>query len=118
MTAPTLAAVNLNCKRRAGFTLGSASPVEAMAKNTQIPCLFIHGNDDDFVPVRMAIENYYACQAPKELFIVPGAGHGLSYIVDPERYQQKILAFFEAWDGRVPPVVPEDKKKSRRKRAK
>lgn len=118
MTAPTLAAVNLNCKRRAGFTLGSASPVEAMAKNTQIPCLFIHGNDDDFVPVRMAIENYYACQAPKELFIVPGAGHGLSYIVDPERYQQKILAFFEAWDGRVPPIVPEDKKKSRRKRAK
>jgi pimeloyl-ACP methyl ester carboxylesterase len=120
MTAPTLAAVNLNCKRRGGFTLKSASPIEAMAKNTEIPCFFVHGGDDDLVPVRMSIENYYACRAPKELYIIPGAGHGLSYVVDTEGYQSKVLAFFEAWDHRLPPPeAPKTKKRigSKAKRA-
>ena len=115
MTGPTIAAVNLNCKLRGGFTLKSASPVEAMAKNTEIPCLFVHGDADDFVPVRMSIENYYACQAPKEILIVPGAGHGLSFLVNSEAYQGKVLAFFEAWDHRLPP--PETGKKKRKKNA-
>ncbi len=115
-TGPTMAAVNLNCKMRAGFTLKSASPIRAMAKNTDIPCLFFHGDEDDFVPVRMSLENYYACKAPKELYIVHGAGHGLSFMVDPERYQSKVLAFFEAWDNRLPPPpVPEKKKRLGRK---
>ena len=111
MTAPTLAAVNLNCKRRGGFTLKSASPIEAMAKNTDIPCFFIHGGNDTLVPVRMSIENYYACRAPKELYIIPGAGHGLSYLMDTEGYQTKVLNFFKAWDDRLPPPAPEKKKK-------
>ena len=114
MTAPTLVAVNLNCKRRAGFTFRSASPIEAMAKNTDIPCLFIHGNNDDFVPVRMSLENFYACKAPKELLIIPYAGHGLSYVVDPVRCQERMLAFFAAWDDRLPP--PETKKRRAKKR--
>ena len=121
LTAPTLTAVNLNCKLRGGFTLGSASPIEAMAKNTEIPCFFIHGDADDFVPVRMSIENYYACKAPKELFIVPEAGHGLSYLVNTYGYQQKIQDFFAAWDGRLPPPkapqsTPEPKKRFGKKR--
>ena len=59
----------------------------------------------------MSIENYYACQAPKELYIVPGAGHGLSFLVDPEGYQRKVLDFFAAWDDRLPPPPAPKKKK-------
>ena len=114
MTGPTLAAVNINCKLRCGFTLKSASPVKAMAQNTEIPCLFIHGDADTFVPVRMSIENYYACRAPKELFVVPGAGHGLSYLVNTEGYRRKVLDFFEAWDNRLPPPAPAETKKKKR----
>jgi fermentation-respiration switch protein FrsA (DUF1100 family) len=122
MTAPTLAAVNLNCKLRGGFTLGSASPIEAMARNTEIPCLFVHGDADDFVPVRMSIENFYACRAPKELFIVPHAGHGMSYLVNTEGYRQRVLDFFRAWDNRLPRPTPRpapqpQKKKSFGKKA-
>ena len=118
MAGPTMAAVNLNCKRRGGFTLGSASPVEAMARNTEIPCLFIHGGDDGFVPVRMSIENYYACRAPRELFIVPGAGHGLSYLVNTEGYCRKVMDFFAAWDGRLPPSEDSGSRKKKRLRKK
>ncbi len=110
-TAPTMAAVNLNCQLRGGFTLKKASPIEAMAKNTDIPCLFIHGDEDDFVPVRMSLENFYACRAPKELYVVHGAGHGLSFIMDPEGYKRKVLDFFTAWDHRLPaPEIPKKKK--------
>lgn len=109
LAGPTLAAVNLNCKLREDFTLGDYTPIEAMTQNTEIPCLFIHGDADDFVPWRMSVENYYACQAPKDLLIVHGAGHGLSFLVDPETYTNKVLAFFEAYD--TPVVLPEPKKK-------
>ena len=111
LTAPTMAAVNLNCKLRAGFTLKDASPIEAMAKNTEIPCLFIHGNQDDFVPVRMSIENFYACRAPKDILIVNGAGHGLSFLVDRETYLCKVLDFFSAWDARLPVTQPPKRKR-------
>ena len=117
LTAPTMAAVNLNCKLRGGFTFKKASPIEAMAKNTDIPCLFFHGDADDFVPLRMSLENFYACRAPKELYVVHGAGHGLSFIVDPEGYQKKVLDFFAAWDNRLPkPEMPKKKKPFFKKR--
>lgn len=108
-SGPTYAAVNLNCKRRAKFSFGDHSPVEAMAKNTEVPCLFIHGDDDGLVPWRMSVENFYACQAPKDILIVHGAGHGLAFVVDPEAYKAKVLAFFGAYD--TPVCIPKPAKK-------
>ncbi len=116
LSTPTLAAVNLNCKRREGFTFDDYTPLEAMTQNTTIPCLFIHGDADDFVPWRMSVENYYACQAPKELLVVSGAGHGLSYLVDPETYRQRVLDFFATYDATMPPP-PTKKRRFGRKQA-
>ena len=66
------------------------STLEAM-KSCEVPVLFFHGTDDKFVPVQMTFENYKACRAPKQLFIVPGAEHGMSYVVETEKYQNKVL---------------------------
>ena len=44
LAGPTLAAVNLNCKLREGFTLKDYTPIEAMTANTEVPCLFVHGD--------------------------------------------------------------------------
>ncbi len=109
MAGPTLAAVNLNCKLRENFTFGDYTPIEAMVQNKEIPCLFVHGDADDFVPWRMSFENYYACQAPKDILIVNGAGHGLSFLVNPDAYKKKVLDFFAAHDT-VPPQPEEPKK--------
>ena len=107
LAAPTLAAINLNCKLREGFTLKDYTPIEAMTANTEVPCLLIHGDADTVVPWRMSLENYYACRAPKELLIVSGAAHGMSFLVDPERYKQTVLKFFTTYDPTyVPPVKP------------
>lgn len=62
---------------------------------SKVPVLFIHGTADRFVPIEMTYENYQACAAPKRLFVVPGAGHGMSYPVDPEGYQQAVLDFLK-----------------------
>ena len=113
----TLAAVNLNCKLKDKFSLSDYSPVEAMAKNTEIPCLFIHGDADTFVPFRMSVENYYACQAPKELLIVSGAAHAMSFVVNPDAYKQKLLEFFSAHDPVVPPEKPRRSKRKARRTA-
>ncbi len=67
-------------------------------ENSKIPVLFVHGTDDQFVPIHMTFENYKACKAEKDLFIVPGADHGMSYVVDKEGYEKKILEFFKKYD--------------------
>ena len=69
------------------------SAADALKVN-RIPVLFIHGSDDRFVPVEMTYENYKSCAAPKRLFIVPGANHGMSYYLDREGYQRNTLEFW------------------------
>jgi len=72
-----------------GFNVEEASPLEAM-KRCRVPVFFAHGEEDDYVPCEMSRQLYAACTAPKNLFIVPGADHGLSYIVDPEGYKREL----------------------------
>ena len=98
LASPTLTAVNLNCKRRGKFTYADATPIKAMKKNKTIPCLFIHGDGDTFVPCQMGMENYTACKAPKELLVVPEAEHGMSFVVAPDAYKKKVLDFFDTYD--------------------
>ena len=54
---------DLLCQKRLNASSGSYSTVEAL-KNTDVPILLIHGEDDHFVPLKMAFENRDACAAP------------------------------------------------------
>lgn len=85
--------VRLGARVFAGFDLEEDSSLEAMAR-CQVPVIFFHGEDDDFVPCDMSRRNYEACTAPKRLITVPGAGHGLSYFLQSERYLQEVRDFF------------------------
>ena len=77
-----------------GFNPDKESAVSAIAR-CKIPVIFYHGEADDFVPCYMSKENYDACTSKKQLVTIPGAGHGLSYPVDPERYLSTLKSFFE-----------------------
>ncbi len=85
--------VKLGARLYGGFDLEEDSPVEAV-KRSKLPVIFFHGEQDDFVPCYMSRENYEACASRKQLVTVPGAGHGLSYPVAPERYLQAVADFF------------------------
>ncbi len=82
------------CVKRISESAKAHTCPEAL-KNCKVPVLFIHGTDDKFVPIRMTYENYKACTAPKRLLVVPGAEHGMSYLVDKEAYMDATKRF---WD--------------------
>lgn len=81
---------------RAGYFLGDASSVKQLAKNKR-PMLFIHGDQDTFVPTKMVYENYKATKGPKELWIVKGAKHAKSFQTNPQEYQKKISQFLNKY---------------------
>ena len=56
--------------------------------------IFYHGEDDVFVPCHMSKTLFDACPTRKQLVTVPGAGHGLAFPVDPERYLITLRDFF------------------------
>ncbi len=86
------ALLNIFTRCFAGFDMKEKSAAEALSR-TKLPVLLIHGLADDFVPADMSRENYAACRSEKELVLVEGAGHGLSYVVEPERVKAAIGAF-------------------------
>lgn len=77
-----------------GFDIEAASASESL-KNCRVPVLLIHGEDDRFVPCEMSRENAAACASEVTLLTVPGAGHGLSYMVDNPAYCRAVSAFLE-----------------------
>ncbi len=97
-TDATLAAVDANCRLKGCFSFDDYSTVRAMAENTRVPCLFIHGDADGLVPLGMCAQNYAACRAPKDVLVVKGAEHCLAYATDPTAYAQKLTDFFAAFD--------------------
>ena len=75
------------------FDLEETSAVEAV-RESKIPILIIHGDDDRFVPCTMSQECFQACKGNVELVLVEGAGHGMSHCVDTRKYEDAALAFF------------------------
>ncbi len=82
----------------AHFGLKDADTREAM-KQCSVPIFFAHGKADRFVPYEMSVQNYEVCTAPKELFLVDEAEHGMCFLLEQEAYEHKILTFFEQCFG-------------------
>lgn len=97
---PTYALVRLGGMLFGGFDIEEYSAVQAMEK-CDIPVLFIHGDDDRFVPCDMGRENHRHCRAEgKKLLIVPNAGHGMSYMSDKRAYLGTVSEFLNsAFEG-------------------
>ena len=75
-----------------GFSI-HGSCEEALSKSS-IPLLIIHGEQDAVVPIEMSRRNYAASRSEIKHFIsVPGAPHGLSYLIDPEGYTRAVDDF-------------------------
>lgn len=85
--------VKLGAKLFGHFDLEEITAVDSV-RNCKVPVLFFHGEDDDYVPCYMSRINYDACGSRKKLVLIPGAGHGLSFPVDQDRYIAEMNAFF------------------------
>lgn len=83
----------LGAKIFGGFDL-CESDARTAVQNTRVPILIIHGEADGFVPCEMSD---IAAQNPKMVtrHTVPGADHGISYLVDTPRYRQIVTDFMQ-----------------------
>lgn len=80
------------CNAKYGWNFREASSLEQV-KKCSLPMLFIHGDADTYVPTWMVYPLYEAKSEPKELWIVPGATHAMSYRDYPQEYTERVRNF-------------------------
>lgn len=91
-----LPTATLLSKKRVGYSFKEASTIEQV-KKSKTPTLFIHGDQDDFVPTYMVYDLYKACAADKDLLIIEGAKHAESYLVNQDLCEQTIIDFMKQY---------------------
>ncbi len=89
---PLIYATALWCKLLAGYDPKKHTTIEAM-KKSRLPVLLLHGIEDNFVPYTMSKEAYDAYEGEKEILLVEGAGHGMSYLTDRQRCTKVLNGF-------------------------
>ena len=83
-------------KAKYGWGFNEASPLKQVAK-CQKPMLFIHGDNDTFVPTWMVYPLYEAKPQPKALWIAHGSKHADAYADYKEEYTRRVVGFVEKY---------------------
>ena len=68
---------------------------EIAVRKSKTPILLIHGKSDSFVPPYMSQNIYKNINCYKELHLFDGAEHGISFMVDPEKYAKIVCDFID-----------------------
>lgn len=91
---PLMYTTSALCKLLNGWSFGEANSVE-MVKRCQKPMLFIHSDNDTFVPSWMVHPLYEAKPEPKTLWVVPKSAHHEAYRDYPEEYARRVREFLD-----------------------
>lgn len=78
----------------AGFSLREKDTRISLA-SSKVPVFMIHGKEDDFVPCKMTEDGYAACTSDKQILLVDGADHGVSFLYDSDGYTNMLITFLE-----------------------
>ncbi|MFA7672436.1 MAG: alpha/beta hydrolase [Clostridia bacterium] len=95
---PILTAANILANIRIKMDFRKNSALDSV-KKSKTPTLFIHGDQDAFVPYRMLDELYSSASCEKDILIVPGAAHGESAAREPQMYWNKVWGFVNKYIG-------------------
>ncbi len=71
------------------------SPQEAIARISPRAVLIINGERDNQIPPENAYSLFERANQPKELWIIPEAGHGEGLGIYFEEYQKRVIDFFK-----------------------
>lgn len=83
-----------SAEKEGGFRASDVSPELAVAERA-FPVLLICGTRDRIIPCRHSRRILQAATGPKQLGVVPGAGHTGAFGTEPEEFKQRVLVFFE-----------------------
>ncbi len=94
---PFLPLASLIARLQAGFWFGQVSPLRAAAR-LRMPALFIHGQQDDYVPPDHSRRLYAASKQSglRRLYLAPNAAHAESYGSNPAAYAEAVEQFLRA----------------------
>jgi pimeloyl-ACP methyl ester carboxylesterase len=81
-------------EREGGFRAEDVSPEKAVAARA-FPVLLICGLDDRNIPARHTRAIYAAAAGPKQIWLVPGAGHTQVLGRAPEEFERRMAQFFQ-----------------------
>jgi pimeloyl-ACP methyl ester carboxylesterase len=83
--------------RSAGRKLGCRFPSvrKAVPRLGKIPMMIVHGERDGHIPVAQARLLHDLAQGPKYLWVCPGAKHNQAVMVEPQRYGEYSVRFFD-----------------------
>ena len=96
---PLIAAVSAATWLEIGVPLSAVSPRQHIAAVSPRPLLLIHGLADTLIPPSQARANFAAAREPKQLWLVPGAGHCGADATDQVEYERRVTAFFRGCLG-------------------
>lgn len=92
---PVLYSADLVCWLKYGWHFKEASSVGQLAK-CKLPMLFIHGDQDNFVPYYMLEQNFNSkIEGYREMWTVPGVAHANSFRTFPEEYTSRVEQFLK-----------------------
>ncbi len=80
---------------RANIDVSRVRPMDVIGKISPRPLLIIHEAGDSIVPVDNSVRNFAAARQPKEVWLVPSAGHGQAQTTAKLEYQARVTRFFE-----------------------
>lgn len=88
---PWIYAAELFARVFGHFSLWEKSSLKTLPHN-RLPIFMAHGKADDFVPCEMTMKAFEVCGGDKQIHLVDGAGHGVSFLVDKQGYSAAVRA--------------------------
>ena len=79
---------------RFGYRYQEMRPIDSL-KDNRTPILFIHGAQDAFILPEHSEKMKEATQGYAEVHLIPGAGHAMSVLTDPETYRKLVFSFLQ-----------------------
>lgn len=92
---PFLGVASIFSRLRGGIFFHQVIPKKEVAKCDSLPMLFLHGEQDDFVPSGMIKEIYEVKKGYRRMRIFPNAAHGESYWNNQKEYSREIEEFLK-----------------------
>ncbi|MDD5922286.1 MAG: alpha/beta hydrolase [Eubacteriales bacterium] len=86
--------VSCAAKVKYGYSFREMRPIDALPSN-RVPILFIHGEDDAFIPPSNSVRMKGITAGYSELHLIPGAGHAESVLKEPELYKKYVGQFLD-----------------------
>jgi alpha-beta hydrolase superfamily lysophospholipase len=84
-------------EKRLGCRAPQVAPVEHIGKLAPASILLLTGTEDQHATAEDLHRLANRCQGPRDLWLVPGAGHKDIFDAGGQEYRARVLQFFEQW---------------------